>query len=450
MPTPDLTARILDYVAQHPGASQRKVAQALGCSYYAVREATRAGLPPPGQPTSEPTSEPYRYEESSNGNAAVSGIVPHCSLERFLVDSRVDLSVWTVERYVINSWEMGRRDRRVELDYQDGAATGSVRDTGLIAKEQLYQIKVWLTRRVEERGLEQLREAVIAAMREHSPRYDKPRYRTAPPESRYMLEIAIPDLHVGKLAWGQEAGEDYDIKIAEQAFRGAVEHFLEKTRGYDIGRVLFVVGNDLLHVDNENNATALGTRQDVGSRWQKSFKRALELLVWGIDRMVAIAPVHIPVIPGNHATSAEHLMGEVLSAWYRLNPAVTVDNRPKHRKYVRYGNSLIGYTHGHHEKHADLPLIMATEAPEQWAATRYRAWHIGHLHHKRTTRHEVVRERNGVEIRISPALCAVDAWHSQKGYVGSVRGAEAFLWHPSLGLEAHLSYSLFKEAPCSP
>jgi hypothetical protein len=31
-------------------------------------------------------------------------------------------------------------------------------------------------------------------------------------------------------------------------------------------------------------------------------------------------------------------------------------------------------------------------------------------------------------------LCSADAWHSEHGFVGNIRGAEAFVWHKSEGL----------------
>ncbi len=31
-----------------------------------------------------------------------------------------------------------------------------------------------------------------------------------------MLEVDITDLHFGRLTWGKESGEDYDVKIARE------------------------------------------------------------------------------------------------------------------------------------------------------------------------------------------------------------------------------------------
>ena len=44
------------------------------------------------------------------------------------------------------------------------------------------------------------------------------------------LELTIPDLHLGKLAWGHETGHgDYDVRIAERTFETAVAALIERT-----------------------------------------------------------------------------------------------------------------------------------------------------------------------------------------------------------------------------
>ena len=44
----------------------------------------------------------------------------------------VDTEVWKVERYLINRWEMGRKDRNVGLTYENGKAKGHITDSGKV------------------------------------------------------------------------------------------------------------------------------------------------------------------------------------------------------------------------------------------------------------------------------------------------------------------------------
>ena len=44
-----------------------------------------------------------------------------------------------------------------------------------------------------------------------------------------MLEVPIVDLHLGKLAWAPESGEDYDHKIAQKRFMSVIDDVIERT-----------------------------------------------------------------------------------------------------------------------------------------------------------------------------------------------------------------------------
>jgi hypothetical protein len=103
-----------------------------------------------------------------------------------------------------------------------------------------------------------------------------------------------------------------------------------------------------------------------------------------------------------------------------------------HRKYHRYGDVLLGYTHGDMEPVQSLPLIMADECPD-WSKTRIREWHIGHLHKSKEFAMLTLDESRGIRVRHLPSLSGPDAWHTAKGY-RSLKQADAFVWHRTLGL----------------
>lgn len=52
---------------------------------------------------------------------------------------------------------------------------------------------------------------------------------------------------------------------------------------------------------------------------------------------------------------------------------------------------------------------------------------------------------NGVTIRLLRSLSATDAWHFDKGFVGTPRGAEAFLWDAEDGLAAQFHTTVRKK-----
>jgi hypothetical protein len=257
-----------------------------------------------------------------------------------------------------------------------------------------------------------------------------------------LLELSIPDVHIGKLAWGEECGENYDSKIAVALYMEAVEDLLYKTASYSPDRILLVVGNDLINVDTGANQTTAGTPQSSDGRHLKMFRDARQLITAVIERLILVAPVDVMICPGNHDTFSVFALGEVLAAYFSKTPTVQIDNSPPLRKYYRFGRVLLGFTHGDKEKAGDLPLIMATEKPDLWAATDFREWHVGHLHQRRATNWVGVGENKGVTVRILPSLCAPEDWHVSKGYIGNIRSAEAYVWDEFDGLIGTAVYNV--------
>lgn len=352
------------------------------------------------------------------------------TLDELLAAAEVDLDVWRVERWKANSWE--------------GFAKAP---DGSLVVETLHQVTAHLrpVTLTDEGRMQAVAAAVIDAMRSAPPRPigGPTGVRTGtPPATGLLLEVSVPDLHIGKLAWAEATGgEAWDLDEAERAYRTALGSLLRKASPFGPERALLVIGNDLLHVDGPANTTTRGTPQDVAGMWQQAFRRALDLMQTAIESVARVAPVEVVTIPGNHASALEHVLGEALAALYRDHPHVTVDATARPRKYREHGNVLLGFSHGHTESHADLPSIMAAEAPEAWGRTSVREWHTGHLHQRRSRRRvfdvDELREHHGVAVRILPALCPPDAWHARKGYIGKLRAAEAYLWSHD-GLEAML------------
>ena len=152
-----------------------------------------------------------------------------------------------------------------------------------------------------------------------------------------------------------------------------------------------------------------------------------------IDRCSQVAPVDVLVVRGNHDEERTFYLGDALECWYHTNPNVMIDNAAKSRKYYQFGKNLIGFSHGYDEKLDKLPMIMSLEVPEMWAQATYREFHTGDKHHKFDT------SENGIVVRILRALAAPDAWTYNKGYIGSIRAAESFMWHPTNGVVAQFT-----------
>jgi len=249
----------------------------------------------------------------------------------------------------------------------------------------------------------------------------------------FMLELPIMDFHLGKLAWREETGADYDLKIAEKLWRETVHSLLSKAQL--AGRpeyILFPIGQDFFHFDTPTTTTTAGTQLDSDTRWQKMFCKGVELLTWAVEQCRLLAPVRVLWIPGNHDTVLSYAATVGLAQRYFETEDVSVDLSPQPRKYVRYGANLIGFAHGV-EEGKRIDGLMQVEAAQDWGKTDWREYHLGHLHTEQTT------EKNGIIFRRISSITAPDAWHSENGFIGATRRAQVFVWDKDKGLQMILN-----------
>ena len=257
-------------------------------------------------------------------------------------------------------------------------------------------------------------------------------------ESGNLLEINIPDAHFGKLAWGVETGgRPYDVQIAIEMYKRAARTIVTRaiTSGIKFDRILYVVGNDILNSNDSENRTAHGTVVTTDGRYHKTFRKLRETIVELIEEFRQVAPVTVYVVYGNHDTLSAWHLGDSLDCYFHAYTDVTIQNQPTYRKYFEFGKVMIMLTHGDKGQRDDYPLLMAHEQPAMWARTLHRECQTGHNHKTK------LDEFHGIRVRILPALCPADDWHSENGYVGNLRNAEAYLWNKEEGMIALFTYN---------
>jgi hypothetical protein len=376
----------------------------------------------------------YDFKEKENGDAEVDMITDKRirTKEDAIRVAKVDLKAWKVSSYETTQWEVGRKNKKTNLSWQAGILTGTVDDKGNFVTETLYRVKLKLSPRLLDKDLGLQKEAVIEAIKAYSP-IVKARHNYENTDRDLLLEICTFDLHLGSLSWGEESGDSYDIKIAEERFKDAVRELLTKVNLAKVKRILFPIGNDMMNVDNKNNTTTNGTVVDTDVRFMKMLKVAKRLMIETIDELSLIAPVDVVVVPGNHDATVSLVLGEILDCWYHNNKNVNVYGSPRTRKYYQWGRVGIQLTHGDEENHKDLGLIFATEQKEMWAATDYRFCQVGHFHKNKKISYISVDEYQGFQVQVLPTLSSATAWAHKKGY-HSLKQAKAFLFDENKGL----------------
>lgn len=308
----------------------------------------------------------------------------------------------------------------------------------------MYQIKCKLKRKVPvqvEDTIGNLISNLLAEKGASGPEGISNAQRTA--ENPHMLEVCLFDHHFGKLAWDKETGSDYDLDIASTLYHKAVIDLVDRSRGYNIEKIVFPIGNDFFHINNDTNTTKSGTVQDVDSRMAKIFETGYRAVIKAVEYCLTLGPVEILWVPGNHDWETSYYLAKFLESWYMNHSGVTVSTSPMSRKYVHYGTNLIGYTHGNEEAQGQLPVLMATEQKQAWAETTVREWHIGHTHKSKQVKYTAGDTFNGINVRVISSLAGTDAWHYKRGYTSenSAKAAEGFLWSKESGLTANFLIS---------
>ena len=226
----------LEVVKKVAATTYRNVAKEYGVSlgkvYAAVRKHRRVfedelkKVPPP-QPQPKPDTEEKleklqpgelkdEVKDSTRGLAYFGGRIH--TLDELLRCAEVDLSVWYVDRHVINKWEVGARA-----------------PTGAILTSPLCQVNAWLRRKVFEEHFANTMKSMWDAFREKAPERHA---RTYPKSQGGLLEIALFDVHYGRRCWAPETGSDYNLEIAEDLYTTALESLLARASGHNIENIL--------------------------------------------------------------------------------------------------------------------------------------------------------------------------------------------------------------------
>ncbi len=348
------------------------------------------------------------------------------SLEDLLKACHVDTNVWEVEKYDIGTYEVTGFDK---------------------AKRPItipmYRTKAWLKKINPLQNIVKIREELVedltplfASTTKHIIRPDS--YKDDDP---HLLEINAFDLHLGKIGID---GDNYSLDIARQRMIDALTHLIKRASGYYINQILFIVGNDFLNSDGDWPivSTTKGTPQYNTDKGIEIYRAGRKLIVECIQMLVEYADVHVCVIPGNHDRESMMHIGDALEMFYENNENVTVDNSNFMMKSFVYGKCLIVNDHGDGPKLNDLPGIVSQRYRDVWSDVRYVEVHRGHLHTNKAYKMQAVEELNGLTVRNLSSMSATDEWHDQKGYVGNIKKASAFVWSAYNGVQAKLNYNV--------
>lgn len=222
-----------------------------------------------------------------------------------------------------------------------------------------------------------------------------------------LLEIPLYDMHFGPSTL--------------EYYQSHLEEIIHKIRSRSWEKILFVLGQDLLHNDNFKGQTASGTMIEKVDM-VKAFDEALQFYVTLISEALKAAnSVECTYVKGNHDESMSYGFFRTLQATF---PQVNFDGSIKQRKAFTWEKVFIGLTHG--DKGANrMAENFISEFGKLIANAEVKEIHSGHLHTEKSN------DKFGITQRTLSTANKTDDWHDDNGFVGANKRFQLFEYSPS-------------------
>ena len=302
----------------------------------------------------------------------------------------------------------------------------------LKTKEASIRVTNPLFIKPEEKKFKDLTQTLISDLQDYAPKFIE--LQRVENKDSYLLVLDPADIHIGKLCSSFESGETYNNQVAVQRVLEGVRGILTKVSSFHIDKILFIGGNDILHIDNPQRTTTSGTPQDTDGMWHSNFLIAKQLYVDVLEILLTVADVHFTFNPSNHDYANGFFLSQVIETYFKNCKNITFDCSIAHRKAFKYHTNLIGTTHGDGAKQQDLPLLMAVEFSNYWAETKHRYIYTHHVHHKTS------KDYAGITVESLRSPSGTDSWHHRNGYQHAPKAVEGFLHSKEYGQIARITH----------
>lgn len=253
-------------------------------------------------------------------------------------------------------------------------------------------------------------------------------------DDKLLNLYTVSDFHLGMLAWADESGDDWDMKIAEDLFSRWFDAAFQKAP--DAGTGVINLLGDLAHFDSLDAVTpASGHVLDADTRYQKLVRYMIRMVRRVIDMaLVKHKNVRLLIVQGNHDESGMIWLAEMFSTLYDNAPRVFVDTSPDVYKMVQHGKTTLFFHHGHKARFDAIEPVMIAKFRKAFGESVYSYAHVGHLHHQK-----IVESRNMI-VEQHRTLAAKDAYASRGGWM-SGRSANVITYSAEYGEVARLTIS---------
>jgi hypothetical protein len=253
-------------------------------------------------------------------------------------------------------------------------------------------------------------------------------------DDKLLNLYTVSDFHLGMLAWADESGDDWDMKIAEDLFSRWFDAAFQKAP--DAGTGVINLLGDFAHFDSLDAVTPESRHVlDADTRYQKLVRYMIRMVRRVVDMaLVKHKTVRLLIVQGNHDESGMIWLAEMFNTLYDNEPRVFVDTSPDVYKMVQHGKTTLFFHHGHKARFDAIEPVMIAKFRKAFGESVYSYAHVGHLHHQK-----IVESRNMI-VEQHRTLAAKDAYASRGGWM-SGRSANVITYSAEYGEVARLTIS---------
>jgi len=355
---------------------------------------------------------------SQNGAAALLGVNPRTISQRlhYHRNGRSKEQMYSEQYLAKNTGDVPPRQRDDELF--KGRSVLWNPETG----EQ--KLEWYKTDRDKQAQFEAMQNAIKALQEEIKP---APLVKQKIKPKNDLLNLFIlTDAHIGMLAWGEEAGEDWDTALAEDMimrfFGAAID------RAPMAERAVFAQMGDFLHYDGIDAVTPASKHQlDTDTRFPKLVRTGIRITRQIIELLLErYNTVDVVMAEGNHDEVSEIWLRESFADRYRENPRLRIDQSPAPFYAVEHGQTSLFFHHGHLKKLDQIDRALTAEFREIFGRTKHSYAHLGHLHHY------AAKETGLMTVEQHGTLSARDSYASRHGFK-SARQGQVITYHSEDG-----------------
>ena len=239
-------------------------------------------------------------------------------------------------------------------------------------------------------------------------------------------QYTFTDYHLGMMAWAEESGEDWDMKIAEKTLIKFFEFAIERSPMAE--EAVFAQIGDFIHWDGLDAVTPMNRHVlDADTRFTKLVRVAIRVIRRIIKMLLEkYRKVTLIMAEGNHDQASSVWLREAFSQFYEDEPRLIIDTNPSPYYCKTFGDCCLFYHHGHKRNMNNVDSVFVSKFKEEFGKAKFIYGHLGHLHS------EAKKETNLMILERHRTLASKDAYASRGGW-NSDRDAKVITYHKHYG-----------------